>query len=212
MRKSPGLLAPRIFGRGVREHVLVLLNNNGPLQTQQIVDIVGCEEKRVRRTLRHFESLGVTVQRGVKGHRKRWTIDRRFIAYDELRKVLATLRRFWSAPRLDVPAKRFGGPDFRLRRANDPAIDNLFGSPARTRVLLAIACGAGQNMEQLANSSAVRYESVVYIVNALERDKLANTTRSGRDRRVQINTQIELGRRLEDLLSAIALHFRLGNL
>lgn len=203
-RACAGEALPLLFGRGVRDRTLLLLHANGPLQQSQIVRALLCDEKKVFRALQHFEGLGVVAKRGRPGHRVHWTIDRRFVAYDELSRLLRGLGRLWFVPIMDVPIKRQGGPNFRVRPDHDPSISRLFGSEMRSRILLAIARYEPSSITNLASLTGSRYESVHYCVKSLAAQGAVSTARRGRDVLVTLDQSFIVHEELRALLLKLA--------
>lgn len=195
---------PWVFGRGMRERMLLSLHANGPLQTVQLTRALGCDEKKVRRALRHFCLIGVVAKCGRLGHRRYWTLDRRFAAHHELRSLLVELARLVPPTRFRGPTRRLGSVG-RTPRRLDRAVEGLFGSVTRTRVLLAAAALTDPSLREVCRLACVRYESVVYAVNRFERDGLLRTVARGRDRRVSFADDQPLARSLRPLVVRIAM-------
>jgi hypothetical protein len=163
-----------------------------------------CDEKKVRRALASFERMGILSKRGMTNHRKYWTLDRRFLAYDELKGLLDRLARLWEPPRIAVPAKRYGGANFRLRPPLDPPVGEFFGSVTRTRLLVAIALLSQANVRELTTAVGARYESVSYCVHSLTHKRVLKTQRCGRDLIVSLDNQFVAYRELRMLLGKLA--------
>jgi hypothetical protein len=194
---------PWLFGRGLRERLLQLLNSNGPLQTIQVVRALTRDEKKVYRALKHFLAMGIVTKYGRTGHRFYWTLDQRFAAYRELRSLLNSFARILPPVVLLAPRRRLGSAG-RRRRCIGSEIDGLFGSATRTRILLAVVALPNPSLREISGLACVRYESVVYAVNRFESDGILKTTASGRDRRVFLDEHFVLVMSLKCLLKRIA--------
>lgn len=193
---------PWLFGRGLRERLLQLLNSNGPLQTIQIVRALTGDEKKIHRALKHFLAMGIVTKYGRARHRFYWTLDQRFVAYRELRTLLSSFARLLSPVVLFAPGRRLGSAG-RRRRGIGSEIDGLFGSATRTRVLLGVVALPNPSLREISRLACVRYESVVYAVNRFEADGILKTVADGRDRRVLLDERFALVDSLRCLLVRI---------
>lgn len=195
---------PHLFGRGIRDRVLITLNANGPVPRGKLVRAIRCDEKKISNALKHFETLGVVTKRGKAGRRHGWTLDRRFFAYGELTMLLSRLGKLWPPPKLQGPSTRHGGPDFRMRHPTNPPVGLMFGSVVRTRVLVSVASQGQLNVQSIVNLVGARYESVHYCVRSLEQKGILRTATLGREVIVSLNDRFSACAELESFLQKLA--------
>ena len=207
VRKKPPTEHPHIFGMGKRDCVLMLLAVNRPLYVREIARAIGSEEKKAAKMVRALLEVGVVVcARGSNGVRY-VKLNPDFPAYYELLRLLNVLELHWPQERLGKPARR--AERLGLRQApfavDDESFptkryDRLFGSPIRTRVLLAIAAIGDTDVTDLARLLTLESRSTWNTVNHLQREGLIRSTIKGRRRALELDPDYFAAQALRRLL------------
>lgn len=194
--------APRLFGRGGRDRVLICLAQNGPQHVRALGRLLGIDSHKAFTMVERLEATGVVIKRHRAGGRKYVALDRSFPAYTELSDLLLEMADHHDIPTVERRIARWGLPRERHTwRGGD--IDLLFGSPNRTRVLLLIASGGKMDIRMLNQTLGICYASTAYAAEALYRERVLAKTRNRGHLYYRISEKYEFYGALTRLLGAL---------
>ena len=201
-----------IFGRGLRERLLMFLATNRPVHVQELATAVGADARKVRLNLEILERQGVVVRAMPTDGVGRFVALRRDNPL--YRPLLSLLMRMEIAyPQSSVEPKpsrateriRLGDYEKSKRRGTTLIDDaDLFQSRIRTRVLLAIAACGETDAADLTSILIEDDRSVWNVVNHWEREGVVRSEARGRRRVLSLNDEwcaaLELRRLLEAMI------------
>ena len=210
VRKKPQTEYPHIFGMGKRDRVLMTLAVNRPLYVNELAVAIGSEEKKTAKMVHALLEVGVILRTDAPHGARYVALNTAFPAYWELFRLLNVLEFHWPQQRLGKPARRaerkaLHDAVFMADEGPFPAkrYDRLFGSPVRTRVLLAIAAIEDTDVTDLWRLLGADKRSVWNTVNHLQREGLIRSTIKGRRRAIELNPQYVAARELRQLLKRL---------
>lgn len=210
VRKKPQAEYPHIFGMGKRDRVLMTLAVNRPLYINELAAAIGSEEKKTSKMVHALLEVGVVLRTDAEHSARYVTLNTAFPAYWELFRLLNVLEFHWPQKRLGKPARRaerkaLHNAVFMPDEGPFPAkrYDRLFGSPIRTRVLLAIAAIEDTDVTDLWRLLGADKRSVWNTVNHLQRESLIRSTIKGRRRAIELNPEYVAARELRQLLKRL---------
>jgi hypothetical protein len=195
---------PHLFGRGLRERVLLCLAVNGPMHLKQIAETIGSPPPAVFRIVGDLVGLGLAVKGGKAGQRRRpISINRRLTIYPALERLLLAIDREW-------PVRRSSGQKHPLRptpwegtapRRSPPSI---FQSATRTRVLIFIAATAKTDVAAITAGLNLNWMSAFAAVSRWEREGIVRFNHTGERRVVSMNPDFAAAVELRALLKLLS--------
>lgn len=205
--------APRLFGRGVRDRVLMTLAvNHRPLYVAELVQLLGTNGRKVRKSLAVLETCGLVVRaRGTTPGIGRFVrLNQGFPAARELLTLLRALERRCPQPRTACPVRVAERVALRrARRLRNPGpfsttdLDRIFYSKVRTRSLLAIAASHSTDVSDIAFTFVERRNSVSNAVEHWEREGVVRSVIIGRRRALELDPEYHAANELRLFLKAL---------
>lgn len=205
--------APRLFGRGVRDRVLMTLAvNRRPLYVAELVQLLRTNGRKVRKSLTVLETCGLVVRAhaSTPGLGRFVRLNRGFPAARELLTLLRALERRCPQPRAARPGRV--AERVALRRARtlrNPVpfstvnLDRIFYSKVRTRSLLAIAASHSTDVSHIAITFVERRNSVWNAVEHWEREGIVRSVVIGRRRALELDPGYYAAKELRLFLKAL---------
>lgn len=202
---------PHVFGRGMRDRLLMTLAvNRRPLYVAELVELLGSDQKKIRKTLAVLVGCGLVVRDRTSMSGRFVALNRAFPAYRELLTFLRALDRRWPQPRVGKPERRAERLVLRnLRLPWNPGpfagtdLDLVFYSKVRTRTLLAIAATKSSDVTDVRSTFVEDKRSVWNAANHWQREGIVRSRVVGRRRALELNPRYFAYRELRDFLKAL---------
>ncbi len=178
---------PHLFGRGLRDHVLLCLAVNGPMHLKLLAKALEAPPPAVFRAVSDLLRIGVLVKGGMRGYRNRpIALNRRLSIYPALRRLLLAVDRHWPSPR--VSKKRWRASDLPAKSNMSQQLSRpIFQSATRERVLVYLALAGKADYVTMAEALSVDWMSVKAAVKRWEKegvvrsDSISGTQRAALD-------------------------------
>ncbi len=186
---------PHIFGRGMRDRLLMTLAaNRRPLYVAELVEALGSDQRKIRKTLAVLAKCGLVVRDKKSKSGRFVALNRMHPAYRELLTLLRAMER-------RCPQRRFGKPErvaerLLLRNLKMPwnagpfhvtDYDLIFYSKVRTRTLLAIAASTTTDVTDIQRTFIEKKRSVWNAVNHWQREGVVRSVVDGRRRALELD-------------------------
>lgn len=165
IKQKPSADPPHVFGRGMRDSLLMTLAvNRRLLYVIELVEALGSDQRKVRKTLAVLANCGLVVRDRKSKSGRFVALNRAHPAYRQMLALLRAMERQW-------PQKRFGKPrreaerlvlrNLRLPWNAGPFhvtdYDLIFYSKVRTRTLLAIAASPTTDVTDIQSRARARH-------------------------------------------------------
>jgi DNA-binding MarR family transcriptional regulator len=169
---------PPLFDTSGRTTILTMLAANGPMTVREIARARHVDSSTTYRTVDRLLRCGLVVKRSRAGGRKYVSLDRSHVAASELKTLFDLLARVYGVPLIEQPSYRHGLPH---DRDPSPPIteDRMFGSRARSRMLIFLSLVGEADETQLARVLAEKLNSVHYAIHALQKKKIVSSRKVG---------------------------------
>jgi transposase len=180
---------PRLFGHDARTNYLVGIAMHGPIEGRPLGRLLNVDPARLPELFRHFRTCGV-VSRDERGS---LIVYEDYPAYAELVVFLRAL----GGERVIVI------PDEAPRQKQWPRSLSLFGTPARTRVLVALAGLGSANIEDLRFAAWCSRSTTRSILRFFEAEGVVRVKREAPEIVAELDQAFRQARLLLELLNAM---------
>ena len=177
---------PRIFGHEVRTRYLVGVAMRGPTAARAVARELAIDPARLPSLFRLFQNCGVLCRDAD----KRLVVDTTFPAYAELMVLLRAL----GGERVIV------FHEVSNVEPNWPRSSRLFGTRARTRVLIALSALDAASISDVAFAASVRPATARHIVRSLEQEGLLTGQFINNERVIRLAEDLQFSALLRALL------------
>lgn len=183
--------APPLFGHEGRTALLLYVAQNGPCYGRAAARAIGLEVAHTSRIITDFVRMGVLRRESGNRNRARLMLDESFFAFAELMALL----RGMNGERVVVLGGPTGAPPSDTSR-----LLSIFGTPNRTRLLVALRAVGSATLNQLNLISGVSQRSGFVALDYLDSHGITKSERVGHQQRI---AELDPGFRCHELLSRL---------
>jgi hypothetical protein len=201
--KTARMPLPWVFRRGGCDRVLICLALNGPMTVRELSRAIESDSHKTFDMVERLRKSGLVVKRDHGGGRKYVALNRQLPIYRSLHRLLLALDKHWPAKRINTVARWHMPFD---RALTTQRMDNIFQSPARSRILLFISAVGETDMTTMYKLMGLGSVSTMYIVNHWEKQGIVRTRWFKRHRLVRLNPKFIVAKELKALLREIIVH------
>ena len=204
IKPKPNGEPPHIFGRGMRDRLLMTLAvNTRPLYVAELAHLLRSDERKVRQTLTTLLACGVVVRDTTSTTGRYVALNRGFPAYRPLARkypqgIVGKPRRRAERMGLGYLALPWNRGPF---EASD--FDPLFYSKVRTRVLLAVSATTSTDVTDIESTFTEDARSVWNAVNHWEREGVVRSVVIGRRRALELDPTYHAATEIRMFLKAL---------
>jgi DNA-binding Lrp family transcriptional regulator len=208
-QKPPGQV-PHIFGRGVRDRLLMTLAVNArPLYVSELARLLSCAPSKMRKTVKVLEATNIISSKFVSPSLRFIGLNRDFPGYLRLVRFLRVLETHYPQERVGKPkrtAERLALRGLNLSGNGCLAvtdIDRLFYSSVRTRTLLTVVAVGDTDVRDIQTTVGLDHRSIWNAVNHWQREGIIRSVVRGRRRALELDPRFPAAEELRLFLQRL---------